>query len=134
MRGTEWVGCQVMSESDVEYAAYGIEVLRTIASNEPLKSFQVETAPGPTVVTREELKDWVRTRIGQYNHGKGTARMGNEMDPQAVCNSRMQVIGTANLWVGDNSVFPENVFYDAVASAVLAGERVVDFVKEEYGW
>lgn len=124
--------CANVPEDDIEELAYGIEEVRKIIAQEPMKSYQKEISPGPNVSTRAELKAWLSSRVGDYNHGQGSLRMGVETDPTAVLDETFKVRGIAGLWVADNSVFPVKIAHDAMAAATMAGERGADFLKQHF--
>jgi len=126
--------CAAIPEADIEEIAYGIEQIRVILAQEPLKSLQAEIAPGPSRQTRAQIKDWVRTSASGFNHLQGTLRMGNVSDRMAVLDDRFKFRGVDNLWVSDNSVFPWRLQADAQADAVMAGERGSDFIIRHFGW
>lgn len=65
----------------------------------------VETFPGPEVVTDEQL-DAVIERDAWGHHASCTAPMGRDGDPKAVLDSRFRVRGVDGLRVVDASVFP----------------------------
>jgi choline dehydrogenase len=128
------LACVPVPDADIEEIAYGIEQIRTILAQEPMKSLQRETAPGPTRLTRADIKQWVPTCVGGFNHLQGTARMGQAGDAMAVIDDKFKVRGIDSLWVSDNSVFPWRLQGDAQADAILAGERGSDFIMRYFNW
>lgn len=135
-QGTIKVITGPVPERDIEELAYAIEVMRRISSFPPMRDYQKENSPGPTVVTRDEIKDWVRARVTGFHHSHGTCRMGLRSDPLAVIDEKFKMHGVraGTLWVSDNSVFPRRLQSDSFAAAVLAGERGADFIKEFFRW
>jgi choline dehydrogenase len=123
-------------ELDIEELAHAIEVARRIGRFPPMVDYQREISPGPNVVTRDQIKDWVRARATGFHHSHGTARMGVRGDREAVIDEKFKVHGIkeGSLWIADNSVFPRRLQSDSFAAAVLAGERGADFVKEFFRW
>ena len=134
LSGLEIARCAIFSENDVEAAAYAIEQLRLITAQAPYAAYYREISPGPTVVTREELKNWARPRLGGFNHGQGTVRVGTADDPMGVLDEKMKMKGIDGLFVADNSVFPAKTSMDIQADATLAGEMGADFVLEYLGF
>jgi choline dehydrogenase len=135
-RGTVKLFTGPVPERDIEELAYGIEVMRRIGTFPPMATLQRENSPGPSVRTRDEIKEWVRARVTGFHHSQGTMRMGRRGDPQAVIDERFKVYGVkeGTLFVSDNSVFPRRLQTDSFADAVMAGERGADFIKEFFGW
>ncbi|CAK9809029.1 Glucose dehydrogenase [FAD, quinone] [Anthophora plagiata] len=67
------------------------------------------------------------------NHQTGTNKMGPPSDPMAVVDSRLRVYGVQSLRIADASVMPTVVSGNPVASVNMVGERVADFIKEDWG-
>jgi len=135
-RGTIKMITGPVPERDIEELAYAIEVMRRISTFPPMSTYQRENSPGPSVRTRDEIKDWVRQRATGFHHSHGTCRMGLASDPLAVIDEKFKVHGVkpGSLWVSDASVFPRRLQSDSYADAVMAGERGADFVKEFFRW
>ncbi|XP_076760448.1 glucose dehydrogenase [FAD, quinone]-like [Xylocopa sonorina] len=67
------------------------------------------------------------------NHQAGTCKMGPRQDKMAVVDERLKVHGAKGLRVADASVMPRVISGNPVAALNMIGERVADFVKEEWG-
>lgn len=65
-------------------------------------------------------------------HPVGTAKMGSSSDPEAVVDNRLKVHGLQGLRVADTSVMPTITSGHTDAVAVMIGERVVDFIKDDW--
>ncbi|KAB0791575.1 hypothetical protein PPYR_03375 [Photinus pyralis] len=65
-------------------------------------------------------------------HGGGTCRMGPDPRHGAVVDSRLKVYGVRNLRIADASVIPITISGHMSAPAMMVGERVADFIKEDY--
>uniref|UniRef100_T1GX75 Glucose-methanol-choline oxidoreductase C-terminal domain-containing protein n=1 Tax=Megaselia scalaris TaxID=36166 RepID=T1GX75_MEGSC len=65
-------------------------------------------------------------------HPVGTARMGPKKDPTSVVNPRLQVHDIPNLRVADASIMPDIVAANTNAACVMIGEKVSDFIKEDW--
>ncbi|MEM6801950.1 MAG: GMC family oxidoreductase N-terminal domain-containing protein [Bacteroidota bacterium] len=79
----------------------------------------------------EEIEDYIRSRAESIYHPAGTAKMGEESDPMAVVNPKLQVIGLKRLRIADASVIPELISGHTMAPTVLVAERLADFIKKE---
>jgi choline dehydrogenase len=88
-----------------------------------------EVAPGPDVKTRAELETWVSRNTGSYHHYSGTCKMG--IDELAVVDAQLRVHGVQGLRVADTSVMPTIVSAHTHTTAVMIGERVADFIKQD---
>ncbi|XP_018357886.1 PREDICTED: glucose dehydrogenase [FAD, quinone]-like isoform X1 [Trachymyrmex cornetzi] len=66
------------------------------------------------------------------NHQAGTCKMGPSSDPMAVVNPALKVYGIDGLRVADASIMPLMISGNPVASINMIGERVADFIKNEY--
>lgn len=88
--------------------------------------WDLETMPGPGVVTRAELWDFARSRGGTVFHPVGTCRMGS--DPQDVLDPQLRVRGVEGLRVIDASVMPTLISANTNAASIMIGERGADFL------
>ncbi|KAG5319132.1 DHGL dehydrogenase, partial [Acromyrmex heyeri] len=66
------------------------------------------------------------------NHQAGTCKMSPSLDPMAVVNSALKVHGIDGLRVADASIMPQMISGNPVASINMIGERVADFIKNDY--
>ena len=58
--------------------------------------------------------------------------MAPDSDPMGVVNPRLKVRGIQGLRVADASIFPLLVSGNPNAAAIMVGERVADFIKEDH--
>lgn len=65
-------------------------------------------------------------------HPVGTAKMGGKSDPEAVVDNRLKVHGMQGLRVADASVMPTIPSGHTDAAAIMIGERVVDFIRDDW--
>lgn len=75
--------------------------------------------------------DWIRGRLGTSLHASGTARMGSEMDADAVADAHGRVFGTERLRVVDTSLLPTVPSRGTAATAVFLGERLAELWRSE---
>jgi choline dehydrogenase len=85
-----------------------------------------ELSPGPTITTRDALRQWVIENVGSYYHFVGTAKMGT--DPMAVVDPRLNVHGIDGLRIADASVMPTITSANTHTSTVMIAERAADFI------
>ncbi|MEM6532455.1 MAG: GMC family oxidoreductase [Myxococcota bacterium] len=89
-----------------------------------------EVFPGAHVQGREALKEAVG--VGTWGHHPiRTCRIGSASDPNAVCDSRFNVIGTRGLRVIDASVFPRQIGTFLVSSVMQVAEKGADVLDTE---
>ncbi len=84
-----------------------------------------ELWPGPTVPDHDEaaLLAAARERAGTIFHPVGSARMGPDSDPLAVCDARLRVRGVTGLRVVDASVMPSIVSGNTASPTVMIAEK-----------
>ena len=80
----------------------------------------------------EYFKCVVQNNVLTVYHPVGTCKMGSLIDPMAVVDSSLKVIGTKNLRVIDASIMPRIVGGNTNAATVMIGEKGVDMIINEY--
>lgn len=65
-------------------------------------------------------------------HPVGTAKMGSKADSDAVVDYRLRVHGVTGLRIADASIMPSITSGHTDAPAIMIGERVVDFIKDDW--
>lgn len=120
---------------DQETMVASLRIARRIVRHAPVAGLITgEHAPGPEIGDdAETLLEWARNTAITIYHPTGTCRMGPENDPKAVVDSRLRVHGIRGLRVADASIMPNIVSGNTNAPAIMIGERVADFVKEDFG-
>jgi choline dehydrogenase len=114
---------------DIESVVDHVELLRAIGRTDPLADWiDEEVYPGPAVVTRDQLRDYVRDSADGGHHQVGTARMGT--DPLAVVDERLRVRGIEGLRIADASVMPFPTAGNTAGPVLMIGERGADFLRE----
>lgn len=112
----------------------GMRLARRIAATEPFASWLArEVAPGPDVVTEEELSAYARGVAHTVYHPVGTCRMGAADDPGAVLGADLRVRGVQGLRVADASVFPSMPTVNPMVAVLMVGEKAADLVRVGLG-
>jgi choline dehydrogenase len=88
-----------------------------------------EIAPGPAVVTDEEILAWIRPNVAVQWHASSTNAMGKQGDPNAVVDSNAKVFGVQGLRVVDNSAIPFSIPGHPSGSVYMFAEKIVDDIK-----
>jgi choline dehydrogenase len=116
--------------ADLEAVADGVELVRKVIAktNELMQpgSF-TEVYPGPTVQTREQIKEFIRNEAFGH-HASCSAKIGADDDPMAVLDSQFRVRGTKGLRVVDASVFPRIPGFFIVVPIYMISEKAVDAI------
>jgi choline dehydrogenase-like flavoprotein len=106
-------------QRDVATLVRGIEVIRRLASTEPLAGYLgPEERPGPDA----DLETYVRTEVRGFFHPVGTCALGSVVD------GRARVLGVENLVVADASIMPTIPRSNTNLSTVAIAERVAELV------
>ena len=79
------------------------------------------------LATNESIDDWARRNIFAVGHASSTCRMGSDPDDGAVVDQYGKVHGVEGLRVADTSIFPKIPSRGPNATAVMVGERLVEF-------
>ncbi len=85
-----------------------------------------EAIPGPTVHTREQLRDHARATVVSGHHQVGTARMG--LDAGSVVDPELRVHGIAGLRVADASIMPTLPSGNTNGPSIMIGEKAADLL------
>jgi choline dehydrogenase-like flavoprotein len=109
-------------EADLHCLRRGIEMARDIGMAAPLDAWRLrEVAPGPEAATREALQRFMRQAVCTWYHPVGACKMG--VDPEAVVDPELRVIGIEGLRVADASIMPNVVSANTNAASLMIGWR-----------
>jgi choline dehydrogenase-like flavoprotein len=109
----------------------GMKIARKVAATDPLARWiKREVAPGPHVVSDEDLSAYARSVAHTVYHPSGTCRMGSLSDPLVVVDPHLRVREVSNLRIVDGSVFPTMPTVNPVITTMMIGERAADLLKE----
>jgi choline dehydrogenase-like flavoprotein len=107
----------------------GLKLARRLAATAPLSDWIVrEVAPGPAVVTDDELSAYGRSVANTVYHPMGTARLGPDDDPMAVVDGALLLRGVRRVRVADASVFPTTPAVNPMVSVLLLGEHAATVI------
>jgi choline dehydrogenase len=117
-------------ETDRRVTVAGLQALRRVAQQEPIRSLIAgEMEPGPQVQSYESILDYCRQRAVSIYHPTCSVRMGN--DPAAVVDARLRVRGLEHLRVVDGSVMPTVPSGNTNAAIIAIAERASDLILED---
>jgi choline dehydrogenase len=113
---------------DLDTMRRGLAAARRIGSAEALGPWRgEEVLPGPHVVTRLDINDFLRASLVPYFHYSGTCRIGTDSD--AVVDSELRVHGIDGLRVVDASVMPSIVSANTIATVYAIAERAAHILR-----
>ncbi len=118
-------------EPDLNVLLWGLKECRRIIHGEVFNKYKpVETNPGLSIQTDEDLKKYILNNAGTIFHPVGTCKMGN--DDNAVVDNRLKVHGLKGLRVVDLSIAPRIVGGNTNAPAIMIGEKAAHMIKQDY--
>lgn len=83
----------------------------------------------PLDQTDQGIIELIRQRVETIYHPVGTCKMGH--DPDAVVNSKLQVIGIEGLRVADASIMPTIVAGNTNAAVIMIGEKASELILKD---
>ena len=120
------------SDTDIATMVEGVRIIRRIMAQPAMAAWEGgEIAPGTAVDSFEDLRDHIVRTHGTIYHPAGTCRMGPDTEADAVVDARLRVRGVAGLRVADTSIMPTIVSGNTNAPAMMIGERVAAFLRED---
>jgi len=118
------------TQEDRDEMIEAFQIARDTLSQPAFDEFSTgETDPGPKCQSRVEIEEFVRETAGSAYHLCGSAKMGAENDPMAVCDPAGRVRGVEGLRVCDASLMPSIASSNLNAVCMMIGEKVADSVK-----
>lgn len=118
---------QLSHPEDVRVLTEGLKIARRVANQPALSHYVVkELRPGPSVVSDEELLEYIKDSGQSSYHPIGTCRMGN--DAMAVVDPQLRVHGIERLRVVDSSVMPTMPSGNTNAPSLMIGEKAADMI------
>jgi choline dehydrogenase len=118
------------TETDRRTIVDGLKLGRKILSTPPLAQYVAEEfLPGPAVQSDMELLEHARMRGGTVFHPTSTCRMG--IDPMAVVDPELRVVGIGGLRVVDASVMPTVISGNTNAATIMIAEKIAHLLRAE---
>jgi choline dehydrogenase len=115
------------SARDMEVLLFGVKTAREIARQKALDCFRgEEIAPGATVKSDDDLKQYIRTAAGGLFHCSCSCSMGH--GPMAVVDPQLRVRRVRGLRVADASVMPSITSGNTNAPTVMIAEKAADLI------
>jgi choline dehydrogenase-like flavoprotein len=122
------------AEEDRNVAADSIRMARKVMAAPALARFAPqEYRPGAHLTTQDELVQAAGDIGTTIFHPVGTAKMGVESDPMAVCDARLRVRGLAGLRIADASVMPFITSGNTNSPTMMIAEKAAVMILEDVG-
>ncbi len=116
---------------DLDTLLWGLKECRRIIHGDVFNKYgPIETNPGSTVQTDDDLKQYILNNAGTIFHPVGTCKMGD--DDFAVVDNRLRVHGLNGLRIVDLSIAPRIIGGNTNAPAIMIGEKAADMIKHDY--
>jgi choline dehydrogenase len=110
---------------DVKELREGLKFLGVVANSEPFSRKLVSEKVPLQNASDAELDEYCRQNTATNWHPVGTCRMGNDLDPGAVVDTKLRVRGIDGLRVFDGSVMPDIVSANTNAPIMAIADRGV---------
>jgi choline dehydrogenase len=121
----------LVDQHEVELLKQGVRLGRAVWRTKAFAPyFEKEYMPEESVEDDAALEAFVRREAGPSYHSCGTAKMG--IDPMAVVDPRLRVIGVENLRVVDCSIIPRVPSGNINAISMAIGEKGAAMINEDY--
>ncbi|MFM7025618.1 MAG: GMC family oxidoreductase [Limnohabitans sp.] len=120
------------TDEDRRVAADSLRVTRRILQQPAMARYQPEEfKPGPQYQSDEELARLAGDIASTIFHPVGTTRMGQDNDPMAVLNSRLQVRGIQGLRVVDAGAMPTITSGNTNSPVLMMAEKAARWIAED---
>ena len=107
----------------------GVRLVRTIGAQPPLASFSTgEISPGPDCRSDASINAHIRATAITVHHPLGTCKMARPVDPAAVVDPDLKVLGIDGLRVVDASVMPDLIGGNINAAVIMIAEKAADLI------
>jgi choline dehydrogenase-like flavoprotein len=114
---------------DRKWAREGVRMVLEMLESTSMRQLVVKrTSPEQEDLSSDAAMDrWISKSMGTAFHTSGTCKMGRQSDPATVVDETCRVHGLDRLRVIDTSIMPKVVRRGPNATAVMIGERSVEF-------
>ncbi|MDR3375589.1 MAG: choline dehydrogenase [Ancalomicrobiaceae bacterium] len=107
-----------------------VRLTREIFAQKAFEPYRAEElAPGPGVVSDDEIDAYARAHVESAYHPSCSCRMGQPDDLNAVVDAEGRVIGVEGLRVADSSVMPSITTGNLNAPTIMIGEKMADAIR-----
>ena len=114
--------------ADMEAMVHAVKLSRNIFNQSPMRELVAEELlPGKDLQDDAALAEAIRNQAEHRHHAVGTCRMG--VDPLAVVDAQLRVIGIENLRVADASVMPDDPSGNTNVPTMMMGEKAADLIR-----
>lgn len=108
----------------------GLKLAREVAAARPFRAWlKREIAPGPAIMSDDELSRYGRAAHHTVYHPAGTCKMGAHDDASAVVDPALRVRGLDGLRIADASIFPTMPTVNPMVAILMIGEKAAEAVK-----
>ena len=116
-------------KEDLKLMIDSVKFAREVVKSKPLSDIVInETLPGQSIKSEDDLANYCKRTVKTNWHPVGTCKMGEENDPFAVLNKKLQVFGVDNLRVFDVSMMPKLVSGNTNAPAMAIANHATDIL------
>ncbi|MEZ4391710.1 MAG: GMC family oxidoreductase N-terminal domain-containing protein [Polyangiales bacterium] len=116
---------------DRAIAWQGLSLIRELAHTAPLRDLARVLWPRESVLRdRAKVEAMLPTHCDSGYHPSGTAPMGADDDPDAVCDGRGRVRGVEGLYLADASIMPTIPTANIHLAVLMIGERVGAWLRD----
>ncbi len=116
---------------DLHKACEAVEMIGLLASAKPLRDLARPLLPGAQALHgHERIARFIHRQTGSGYHPCGTAPMGPETDPLAVCDQYGRVRGVEGLIVADASLMPTVPTANTHFPTLMIGERFGEWLRD----
>jgi choline dehydrogenase len=113
--------------ADLDAITDGVELVADLLSSSPLgETLELLPDSNPAWGHRDQIRTWLRKRVGTMFHPSGTCRMAPAADALGVVDHIGRVRGIANLRVVDASIFPTIPRATIHFAVVAVAEKLAD--------
>lgn len=115
------------TDSDRQALRQGVRIARSVFQQPAFDAYRgAELAPGPEVISDDDIDAFIRAKAEAEYHSAGTCKMGN--DSMAVVDDTLRVRGMRGLRVVDASIMPRIVAGNTNMAVIMIAEKAADLI------